>query len=73
MDEKIRKKIKRQSAVLIPKDVVEYLEVLFPVQVPGPDDSIARIYFNAGQASVARHVRELYDKQKTGIFDVQCS
>lgn len=68
MDEKMRKKIKRQNAVFIPKDVAEYLEALFPVKVPGPDDSIAKIYFNAGQASVARHVRELYDKNVMGDF-----
>lgn len=49
---------------IIQKDVAEYLETLFPMFIPNPKDSINEMFFKAGQASVAEHIKQMYERQK---------
>lgn len=44
-------------------ELLEYLEGLFPDRAPEPSDSMEQIRHKAGQASVARHLRSVYEEQ----------
>lgn len=55
----------------ITKELVEYLDKLYPNEVAHPKDSLQEVYFKAGRADAARHIRELYEKQEERVTDVQ--
>lgn len=49
---------------IISKELIEYLEKIYPVQILDPNDSLQMIYFMAGHSDVVRHLREIYERQK---------
>lgn len=54
----------------ITKELSDYLDKLYPCEVAHPKDSLQEVYFKAGRADVARHIRGLYEKQEAAA-DVQ--
>lgn len=51
----------------IPLNVVEYLESRFPDRSPELSDSLDAIRYKSGQASVARHLRAVYEDQTQNL------
>lgn len=47
----------------IDKALLDYLEQVFPDQVPDPQMSDREVWQSVGTVQVVRHLRHLYDKQ----------
>mgnify|MGYP003132216095 CR=1 FL=1 len=52
----------------IPKDVVEWLDQIFPLVSPNLDDSERSIFFRCGQRSVVDCLFALYKQQNENIL-----
>ena len=55
----------RIIAQALTPDVLAALELLFPDRCPDLKDEMKHIYFKAGQASVVRTLRGLYETEET--------
>ena len=49
--------------------LLEYLEQVFPDQVPDPQMSDREVWQTVGSVKVVRHLRHLYDKQVKGRLE----
>jgi hypothetical protein len=55
----------RTLAQALTHDVLAALELLFPDRCPDLKDELKHIYFKAGQASVVRTLKGLYETEET--------
>lgn len=53
---------------LVSKQLVEWAEEVYPDKWPDVDMSERRIWFHAGQASVAKKLRQMLDNQSTQVL-----
>ena len=49
-------------------DLLDYLERMFPDRCPNLDQDNNTVWFRAGAASVARHLRAVYEQQNENIL-----
>ena len=55
----------RTIAQALTPDVLTALELLFPDRCPDLKDELKHVYYKAGQASVVRTLRGLYETEET--------
>ncbi len=53
----------------ISKEVIEYLNQVFPDACAELKDEMKDIYYKSGQRSVYRHLKQIYDNQHNNIGD----
>lgn len=52
----------------ITKELIEYLEGVFPDQAPSIKVGEREIWWNAGKADLVRHLRSIHDEQQQTIL-----
>lgn len=52
----------------VTKALVEWAEEIFPDQCPNLNDTDRSIWYRAGQASVAKKLRQLFEDQTTQVL-----
>jgi hypothetical protein len=52
----------------IPKEVVEWLDAIFPMASPELDDSERLIFFRCGQRSVVDCIKSVYQQQNETLI-----
>lgn len=52
----------------ISKEVYEYIQNIYGNIVVNIDDTLQEIFYKAGQQSVAKHIKQLYDKQENNVI-----
>jgi hypothetical protein len=55
---------KKIEVPVLSKELVDYLDVLFPEQCADLNDSDRQIFYKSGQRSVVKHLREKYKLQQ---------
>jgi uncharacterized protein YlzI (FlbEa/FlbD family) len=53
----------------IPKDLLEYLEKMYPEKCPEIDTPDRVIWMTTGQRYVVRHLRRMFDEQNETILE----
>lgn len=54
---------------IVDKDLIEYLEEVFPNEAPSLDTPEREIWAKVGEVQVVRHLRSIYDEQQDNILD----
>lgn len=54
---------------VVDEDLLDYLERMFPDRCPKLEDDQNTVWFKAGAASVARHLRAVYEQQNENILE----
>lgn len=54
---------------VIDEALLDYLERMFPDRCPNIEDDENTVWFKAGAASVARHLRAVYEQQNENILE----
>lgn len=52
----------------VDKQILEYLEKLYPDKAPEPDDTDREIWMNRGAVGVVRHLRRVYNEQTENML-----
>lgn len=52
----------------VSKELLDYLQRLFPDRLPELTDNDRSIWFNRGAAEVTRHLQRLYEQQQENIL-----
>ncbi len=53
----------------IEKETIDYLEQLYPDKAPDLNTDEKTVWFNAGQVSVVRHLKEQYNYQEESKYN----
>lgn len=54
---------------VINEALLDYLERMFPDRCPNIDNETKEVWFKSGAASVARHLRAVYEQQNENILE----
>ena len=54
---------------VIDEHLLDYIERMFPDRCPNIDNDTKEVWFKAGSASVARHLRAVYEQQNENILE----
>lgn len=54
---------------VIDEALLDYLERMFPDRCPNLEDDENTVWFKAGAASVARHLRAVHEQQNENILE----
>ena len=54
---------------VIDQALLDYLERMFPDRCPDINNDMSVVWFKAGAASVARHLRAVYEQQNENILE----
>jgi hypothetical protein len=54
---------------IIDEHLLDYIERMFPDRCPNIENDTKEVWFKAGSASVARHLRAVYEQQNENILE----
>lgn len=52
----------------ISKELIDYLDSIFPDKAPEPDHSDRKVWINVGSVLVGKHLRAQYEEQSATIL-----